>query len=182
MIDVNEHLGLAYKQARKIFDNYKLNGKYEYEDIFQMCCFGLIRAAQKFDESRNLKFSTLACKWMWGYTMRVILRDKFYPAEKRDEHLSSFIISTDTIVSNCEKPITYNEVFSNTKDDVEHVIDSIVLKQALENLSEKERKVIELRYFKDKTQTQVGEVFGHSQVYVSRLEKKILNKLREYVS
>ena len=54
----------------------------------------------------------------------------------------------------------------------------MVLKQLLETLDAQERQLIYLRYFADKTQTDVGKMMGISQVQVSRMEKKILNNLR----
>lgn len=60
----------------------------------------------------------------------------------------------------------------------EKVIDRIVLKELLELLEAEERRVIYLRYFVGKTQSEVGKKLGMSQVQVSRMEKRILNKLR----
>ena len=57
-------------------------------------------------------------------------------------------------------------------------MNEVDLAELLEELPEKERTLISLRYFQEKTQTQVAEVLGISQVQVSRLEKKILRKLR----
>ena len=61
----------------------------------------------------------------------------------------------------------------------EHLLNHMVLEQLLESLSEKERMLIMLRYFQDKTQSEVALVLGISQVQVSRLEKKILLRMRE---
>ena len=58
------------------------------------------------------------------------------------------------------------------------ILDLMVLKQLLETLDAQERQLIYLRYFADKTQTDVGKMMGISQVQVSRMEKKILNNLR----
>ena len=52
------------------------------------------------------------------------------------------------------------------------------ISQLLSHLNEQEKKLIEMRYFENKTQTAVAQVLGISQVQVSRLEKKILEKLR----
>lgn len=65
------------------------------------------------------------------------------------------------------------------KSDGEELVNRIVLKNLLEELKDKERLIIKLRYFSDKTQAQVAESLGISQVQVSRLEKKILLRLRE---
>ena len=48
----------------------------------------------------------------------------------------------------------------------------------IKELSNRDREIIDLRYFKDKTQTQVAKILGISQVHVSRIEKKILNEFR----
>ncbi len=59
------------------------------------------------------------------------------------------------------------------------IVDRIALKDCLKELTERERKIIMLRYFRDKTQGEVAKQLGVSQVQVSRLESKILKKLRE---
>ncbi len=65
-------------------------------------------------------------------------------------------------------------------DQVEEKLENhIVLKKLLEELSDKEKDIIGMRYFGEQTQTQVAEKLGISQVQVSRLEKKILLRLRE---
>lgn len=63
----------------------------------------------------------------------------------------------------------------------EQLLNSILLEQLLAELDELEGKLIMLRYFKEMTQTQVADKLGISQVQVSRLEKKILRKLRGYI-
>ena len=60
----------------------------------------------------------------------------------------------------------------------DEILNHILIKQIMTKLSEAERKLIVMRYFEDKTQTEVAKVCGISQVQVSRLEKKILLKLR----
>ncbi len=67
------------------------------------------------------------------------------------------------------------------KDDKEEVLNQMLLKQLLDNLEEKDRKLITLRYFQDKTQMEVAKELGISQVQVSRLEKKILVRMRQAV-
>ena len=63
----------------------------------------------------------------------------------------------------------------------ERLVNHIVLHQVMEDLPEKERKLIAMRYFGDKTQMQVAKELGISQVQVSRTEKKILTRLREKI-
>ena len=58
-------------------------------------------------------------------------------------------------------------------------LDRLLLKDLLLRLDARERQIIVMRYFKDRTQAQVARVFGVSQVQVSRLEARILKKLRE---
>lgn len=71
----------------------------------------------------------------------------------------------------------------NSGSDVEkeQLLNRLVLRQLLDSLGERERRLIYMRYFQNKTQTQVAEILGVSQVQVSRLEKKILLQLRERV-
>ncbi len=61
----------------------------------------------------------------------------------------------------------------------EKVLNKMVLAQTLEKLGKEERRLIYLRYFANKTQTEIGKELGISQVQVSRMEKKILKQMRE---
>ena len=61
----------------------------------------------------------------------------------------------------------------------ESVIDNIVVRELIASLSEREQSIIRMRYYEDYTQTQVADMLGISQVQVSRLEKKILEKMRK---
>ena len=65
------------------------------------------------------------------------------------------------------------------KDEQEKMLNHLVIKQLIEGLPETEQKLIRLRYYQDKTQTEVAKMLGISQVQVSRMEKKILLGLRE---
>lgn len=77
-----------------------------------------------------------------------------------------------------------NEIFLEDKlpekcDENEKLINSLALKQIMDELSEQERIIIELRYFQEKTQTEVAKTLSVSQVQISRMEKRILLKMRE---
>lgn len=63
----------------------------------------------------------------------------------------------------------------------EKILNDMLIHQLLDGLEEKERRLIELRYFQDKTQVQTAQQLHMSQVQVSRLEKKILLKMRREV-
>ncbi len=78
-----------------------------------------------------------------------------------------------------------NEIFlvdqlaDEKQNEQELVLNHMVLSQLISGLSQKEQKLIKLRYYQDKTQTEVAKVLGISQVQVSRLEKKILLDMRQ---
>lgn len=78
-----------------------------------------------------------------------------------------------------------NEIFlvdqlaDEKQNEQELVLNHMVLSQLIGGLSQKEQKLIKLRYYQDKTQTEVAKVLGISQVQVSRLEKKILLDMRQ---
>ena len=63
--------------------------------------------------------------------------------------------------------------------DMEDIADGITLRQMISDLEPKERQLIFLRYFKDRTQSETAKEIGLSQVQVSRMEKKIINRLRD---
>ncbi len=64
-------------------------------------------------------------------------------------------------------------------NDDKNWIDEIVLKEAIRALSDREKRILSLRFFKGKTQTEVAEEIGISQAQVSRLEKTVLGKIKK---
>ncbi|MBR1654725.1 MAG: SigB/SigF/SigG family RNA polymerase sigma factor [Clostridia bacterium] len=67
-------------------------------------------------------------------------------------------------------------------DSEKNVIDKIILKDAINKLNDRERKIILLRYFRGSTQSQVAKVLGISQVQVSRIEKRVLSDMKEMLA
>ena len=68
---------------------------------------------------------------------------------------------------------------SSQDPEKEQLINHLLLQQLLSTLKEQERQLIVLRYFRNRTQTEVAAILGISQVQVSRLEKKILLHMRQ---
>ena len=60
----------------------------------------------------------------------------------------------------------------------ERLLDHLVLQEVMDSLEEQEKKLIKMRYFEDKTQNQVAAALSMTQVQVSRMEKKVLKKMR----
>ena len=77
-----------------------------------------------------------------------------------------------------EKSVTLLEKLPS-KDDQEDMIDRMLLKQAIEKLPERERKIVFLRYFRDMTQSEVARAIGVSQVQISRIENKIMAQFKK---
>ena len=74
------------------------------------------------------------------------------------------------------------ETIIGCDEDMEQtVVNKIAIKDALSALSARERQIIILRYFKDKTQSQIALQLGISQVQVSRIEKKVLAQMRDKI-
>lgn len=68
------------------------------------------------------------------------------------------------------------------KDESGNIIDQICIKELISELETRERQIIILRYYKDKTQTEVAKMLGITQVQVSRIEKKILLDMRKKIA
>ena len=92
-------------------------------------------------------------------------------------------------VESLHKPIYQNDgqeiqlmdKLPEKEQEEDKILNHMLLSQLLDSLDKEERRLIYLRYFAEQTQTQVGEELGSSQVQVSRLEKKILKRLRERI-
>ncbi len=67
------------------------------------------------------------------------------------------------------------------KEDEDDLVDKILLESMIERLPERERKVVYMRYYRDNTQSEIAKALGVSQVQVSRIENKIIEKLKSYI-
>ncbi len=83
------------------------------------------------------------------------------------------------ILNPSDKNMSLLERISTGKDEQEILTNKIVLKEIIDKLDENDREVILLRFYKEKTQMQVAKILGISQVQVSRIEKKVLEKMRK---
>lgn len=77
-----------------------------------------------------------------------------------------------------EKKLSILDKISTGKNEEEIITNKIVIKQLLKELDERDREIILLRFFKEKTQTEVARILGISQVQVSRIERKVLDKMK----
>ena len=105
-----------------------------------------------------------------------------------------FNVSQEEVVialDSCKMPLSIFDKFDDDEegqeliekipysDNEDSTLDKIHLFNIIDNLNERERKIIIMRYFRDKTQNEIAENLGVSQVQVSRLENKIIEKIRE---
>ena len=77
-----------------------------------------------------------------------------------------------------ENSVNILETLSTNKDEASLITNKITLNKMIDNLSKRDKELILLRFYKDKTQTDVAKILGISQVQVSRIEKKILNQMK----
>lgn len=86
----------------------------------------------------------------------------------------------ETVNDDSNKPIELVDVIE-AKEREDDILDKIMLRQLVDGLEEREKKIIIMRYFSDKTQAEIAKELGVSQVQVSRLENKIVEKLKSKV-
>lgn len=95
-----------------------------------------------------------------------------------------------TEVESLSKPVnradgsesTLGERLPGEEDCTDRIVNHLVTEQLLASLEEEERRLIILRYFENKTQTEIAGIFGVSQVQISRMEKKILQRMRSLLA
>ena len=97
-------------------------------------------------------------------------------ASYQPEYLHNIIHQSDG------SPLYLIDKISNEPEESRDMVDSIILKDMLSKLKSRDRKIIILRYFKDQTQTEVAKQLNISQVQVSRIEKKIIEEMRNNLS
>lgn len=77
-----------------------------------------------------------------------------------------------------DKTISLIDKLASKKDEATMIANKLTVKKLIDDLDEKDREVILLRFYREKTQMQVSKILGISQVQVSRIERKILDKMR----
>lgn len=75
--------------------------------------------------------------------------------------------------------ISLKEQIANDKDEEELITNKIVINELIKDLEKRDKELILLRFFKEKTQSQVAKILGITQVQVSRIERRILNNMKE---
>lgn len=78
--------------------------------------------------------------------------------------------------------ISLIETLSNNQNEAEIITNKLAIKQLIENLEARDKEIILLRFYKEKTQAQVAKILGITQVQVSRIERKILGEMKSKLS
>lgn len=87
-----------------------------------------------------------------------------------------------TVYDGENNPVLLIDKIHGNENSEESLLTSVALKEAIKNLPPKERQILMLRYYKEKTQSEVARIMGVSQVQISRIEKKLLGTLRQNIS
>ncbi len=199
MDELLEYDGLIYS----IISKYK---RYDREDLYQVAMIGLIDALKHYKSEYNTKFSSFAYYYIVGEVNKYIRENSCIKVSKSLVELKKKVLKAREVMSqklgrvptNLEISL-YLEVDENlidealiSTDEVASLEDSYLdpmsydntsaevldLKNELDKLNEKDKKLIYARYFEELTQSEASNVLGISQVQVSRNEAKILNKLK----
>ena len=197
------------------------NRGYEWDDLFQIGCIGLIKAIERFNTEFSVKFSTYAVPMIIGEIRRYMrddnpikvgrpVKELAYRIHKTQEKLQGTLGREPTIIEVAEdlslppqdivsaleamQPTAslYDQAFHNDGDPIllldqikqcdgqdNSYFDRLVIKEILSRLPLKERTVIHLRFFEDKTQLEIALLIGLSQVQVSRIEKNALRAIKK---
>ncbi len=163
---IEHNLRLVVYIARR-FENTGMN----LEDLISIGTIGLIKAIGTFDSGKNIKLATYASRWFLrkrsSRRTEVSIDEPLNTDWDGNELLLSDVLGTDG-----------EEVSRPLEDDAERQL----LMEAVERLDERERTIILLRFglegYEELTQKEVADLLGISQSYISRLEKRILLRLR----
>jgi RNA polymerase sporulation-specific sigma factor len=149
------------------------------EDLVSIGTIGLIKAINTFKADKNIKLATYASRCIENEILMYIRKNSGTRVEVSiDEPLNTDWDGNELLLS---------DILGSEDDGVAYEIEvmeeRIKVRRAVSELSEREREIIEMRYGmngrRELTQKEVADRLGISQSYISRLEKKIISKLRE---
>ena len=172
---IEHNLRLVVYIAKK-FDNTGVG----VEDLISIGTIGLIKAINTFKSDKNIKLATYASRCIENEILMHLRRNSRIKTEVSiDEPLNVDWYGNELLLSEIlgtEEDLVYK--------DIEDEVDLNLLEQAMDILSDRERTIIELRYGighddEEMTQKEVADLLGISQSYISRLEKKIIRRLRK---
>ena len=171
---IERNLRLVVYIARK-FDNTRI----AIEDLISIGAIGLIKAVNSFDPGKRIKLATYASKCIENEILMFLRRSSRTRSEVSfDQPLNVDWDGNELLLQDIhgtEPDLVYR--------DLEDEVDRVVLRRALTKLTRRERRIVELRYGLqdgvERTQKQVADCLGISQSYISRLEKRIIRRLRK---
>lgn len=172
---IEHNLRLVVYIAKK-FDNTGVG----VEDLISIGTIGLIKAINTFNVDRNIKLATYASRCIENEILMHLRRSSRTKTEVSiDEPLNVDWDGNELLLSDIlgtDDDMVYK--------DIEDEIDRNLLEQAMDILSDRERTIIELRFGighddEEMTQKEVADLLGISQSYISRLEKKIIKRLKK---
>ena len=171
---IERNLRLVVYISRK-FENTGIS----IEDLISIGAIGLIKAVNSFDPDKNIKLATYASRCIENEILMVLRKSNRLKSEVSfDEPLNTDWDGNELLLS---------DILGTEPDLVSKELDADVEKQmlhtAIDKLNDREKYIVGLRYGlgadKEHTQKEVADMMGISQSYISRLEKRIIGKLRE---
>jgi RNA polymerase sigma factor (sigma-70 family) len=170
---VEDNLNLARHLAYKFIIKGTYN--FTYDEIFSLFSFALCKASIAFDLKNGVKFSSYACRCMVN-ELGMAFRRKTTSRENETYALDA-VLSED---NEGNKASFLDYLYSDGHVEYEKVENLMTLKEALKSLEEKELMIISLRYFNEDNHASIGKKLNISRCWASRLEQRILEKLRNY--
>ncbi len=153
------------------------------EDLISIGTIGLIKAINTFRPDKNIKLAT--------YASRCIENEILMYLRKNNSNKMSISIDEPLNVDWDGNELLLSDILGTDNDitqrRIEDKVDKELLMIAMQKLSEREQKIMNLRFGingsgEEKTQKQVADMLGISQSYISRLEKKIMSRLRRDIN
>ena len=174
---IERNLRLVVYIARK-YDNTGI----DIEDLVSIGTIGLIKAVNTFDVSKNIKLATYASRCIENEILMYLRKNN----KKRSELSFEEPLNVDWDGNELKLSDVLGTDIELIYKYIEEAVDRELLLEAMESLTKRERKIMILRFGLRKnkqelTQKEVADVLGISQSYISRLEKRIINKLQKQI-
>ena len=167
---VEDNIKLAYSFAHKYQKCFDWMNMHDFEDLVSDCFLGLVKAGLNYKDNFGLSFSTYAY---------ICMKNEILISVRKKKQQDDKIFNLEMYDKNGEAIDDVFDVLLNSTENLEEkMIDILLLAEALQVLTDIERKIIVMYYYQGLKISHIAKIFGFTESYISKIHSRAIKKLK----